>query len=93
MQSLYRESSYTRPALQTPATHVNLRVVEGDLADAAAIGRAVDGADAVISALGPTLKRNATGAPVTEELATSSTPCKTPASAATSASPHPPSPT
>ena len=31
-----------------------------------AIARAVDGADAVISALGPTLRRGATGTPVTD---------------------------
>lgn len=47
-------------------THPNLRIVQGELTEAGAIARAVDGADAVINALGPTLKRSATGTPVTD---------------------------
>ncbi len=38
----------------------------GELTDAAAIDRAVDGADAVVSALGPSLSRSATGLPLVE---------------------------
>lgn len=57
---------FVRNPAKLATTHPNLRVVEGDLIDAAAIGRAVDGADAVISALGPSLKRSATGTPVTD---------------------------
>ena len=59
-------TAYVRNPAKLATTHPNLRVVEGDLVDAAAIGRAVDGADAVISALGPSLKRSATGTPVTD---------------------------
>ena len=47
-------------------THPNLTTVQGELDDADTISRAVNGTDAVISALGPTLKRSATGTPVTE---------------------------
>jgi nucleoside-diphosphate-sugar epimerase len=42
-----------------------LRVVVGELSDPAAIQQAVQGSQAVISALGPSLKRAATGTPVT----------------------------
>jgi putative NADH-flavin reductase len=55
--------------VRTPAklttTHPDLTVVPGELSDTAAVEQAVKGADAVISALGPTLKRSATGTPVT----------------------------
>ena len=44
--------------------HDRLRVVEGELSDRAAIGRAVDGADAVVSLLGPT-GRGSGGHPIT----------------------------
>jgi uncharacterized protein YbjT (DUF2867 family) len=43
-----------------------LRVVVGELSDSAAIQQAVQGSQAVISALGPSLKRGATGTPVTD---------------------------
>ncbi|MGY2032736.1 NAD(P)-dependent oxidoreductase [Nocardia gipuzkoensis] len=43
-----------------------VRVVIGEVSDAAAIDEAVDGADAVISALGPSLDRKATGTPLIE---------------------------
>jgi nucleoside-diphosphate-sugar epimerase len=43
-----------------------LRVVVGELSDTAAIQQAVQGSQAVISALGPSLKRGATGTPVTD---------------------------
>jgi nucleoside-diphosphate-sugar epimerase len=43
-----------------------LRVVVGELSDPAAIQQAVQGSQAVISALGPSLKRGATGTPVTD---------------------------
>jgi nucleoside-diphosphate-sugar epimerase len=43
-----------------------LRVVVGELSDPAAIQPAVQGSQAVISALGPSLKRGATGTPVTD---------------------------
>jgi nucleoside-diphosphate-sugar epimerase len=43
-----------------------VRVVVGEITDATAIDRAVAGADAVVSALGPSMDRNATGLPVVE---------------------------
>ena len=44
----------------------DVAVVVGELTDTAAIDRAVDGADAVVSALGPSLSRSATGLPLVE---------------------------
>jgi nucleoside-diphosphate-sugar epimerase len=41
-------------------------VIIGELSDADAIDRAVAGADAVVSAVGPSLDRKATGMPVIE---------------------------
>lgn len=56
--------------VRTPAkltlTHSHLTVVTGQLSDRAAVEQAVTGADAVISALGPSLERSATGTPVTD---------------------------
>lgn len=43
-----------------------VRVVIGEMSDAAAIDTAVAGADAVISALGPAMDRKATGLPLVE---------------------------
>ncbi|ASR01763.1 NAD(P)-dependent oxidoreductase [Gordonia rubripertincta] len=43
-----------------------VRVVIGEMSDAAAIDTAVAGADAVISALGPSMNRKATGLPLVE---------------------------
>jgi putative NADH-flavin reductase len=59
-------TAYVRNPAKLDLTHPNLTVVTGELHDAAAIATAVVGTDAVISALGPTLKRSATGTPVTE---------------------------
>ncbi len=59
-------TAYVRNPGKLGVTHPNLRIIQGELTDGAAIARAVDGADAVINALGPTLKRSATGTPVTE---------------------------
>src|SRR5438552_5559197 len=56
-------TAYVRNQSKVTTTRANLRVVEGDLTDDDAIARAVDGASAVISALGPNLKRSATGTP------------------------------
>jgi putative NADH-flavin reductase len=55
-----------RTAGKLGITHPSLRVIEGELSQTTAIARAVEGADAVISALGPALSRSATGTPVTE---------------------------
>ncbi len=51
---------------KVPATWGDVTVVTGELSDAAAIDRAVQGADAVVSALGPSLDRKATGLPLVE---------------------------
>ncbi|MGW0476256.1 NAD(P)-dependent oxidoreductase [Streptomyces coeruleorubidus] len=56
--------------VRTPAkltiTDTGLTVITGALSDRAAVEQAVTGADAVISALGPSLKRSATGTPLTD---------------------------
>ena len=59
-------TAYVRNPDKLPISHPNLTVIEGELDDAAGVARAVDGADAVISALGPSLRRGATGTPVTD---------------------------
>ncbi|MGW5063477.1 NAD(P)-dependent oxidoreductase [Streptomyces sp. NPDC004096] len=47
-------------------THPNLMPITGQLFDRAAVEEAVTGANSVISALGPSLKRSATGTPLTD---------------------------
>lgn len=59
-------TAYVRTPAKLDHTHPDLTVVQGELTDAAAVAKAVTGADAVISALGPTLKRSATGTPVAD---------------------------
>ena len=59
-------TAYVRNPAKLDRANPTLTIVTGELHDAAAIAKAVEGADAVISALGPTLKRSATGTPVTE---------------------------
>jgi len=59
-------TAYVRDPSKLPTTHPNLTVIQGGLDDPAGIGRAVAGADAVISALGPSLRRGATGTPVSD---------------------------
>ncbi|HEV2529137.1 MAG TPA: NAD(P)H-binding protein [Thermomicrobiales bacterium] len=59
-------TAYARSASKLTIQHPNLTVVEGQLSDADAIRLAVAGSDAVVSALGPTLARGATGTPLTE---------------------------
>ena len=53
--------AYVRNPAKLDLTHPNLRVITGELTDHVAVRRAVRGADAVISALGPSLDRKATG--------------------------------
>jgi uncharacterized protein YbjT (DUF2867 family) len=62
----YQVTAFARTPAKVATTHPELTVVSGELSDAAAIQDAVKGADAVISALGPSLKRSATGTPVTD---------------------------
>ncbi|HEX9994000.1 MAG TPA: NAD(P)H-binding protein [Acidimicrobiales bacterium] len=59
-------TAYVRNPTKLDVAHPDFTVVEGELNDPAAIARAVQGADAVVSALGPTLKRTTTGTPVTD---------------------------
>lgn len=70
VQHLLDDGHQVTALVRTPAklalTHPHLTVVTGQLADRAAVEQAVSGADAVISALGPSLKRSTTGAQVTD---------------------------
>lgn len=59
-------TAYVRNAAKLDITHPDLTVVAGELTDREAVGRAVGDADAVISALGPSLDRKATGMPLVE---------------------------
>ena len=63
----HRVTAYVRNPNKVPAGWGDaVTVVVGELSDAAAIDRAVAGADAVVSALGPSLDRKATGLPLVE---------------------------
>ena len=59
-------TAYVRDPGKLNINHPNLITVVGELSDADRIRQAVRGADAVISALGPSLKRGAKGSPVTQ---------------------------
>ena len=60
-------TAYARNAAKVPATWgQEVTVVVGEITDGAAIDRAVAGADAVVSALGPSMDRKATGLPLVE---------------------------
>jgi putative NADH-flavin reductase len=58
--------AYVRNPSKLDVTHPNLTVVAGELSDREAVQRAVHGADAVISALGLSLDRKATGMPLVD---------------------------
>jgi putative NADH-flavin reductase len=58
--------AYVRNPSKLDVTHPNLTVIAGELTDREAIQRAVHGSDAVISALGPSLDRKATGMPLVD---------------------------
>ena len=58
--------AYVRNPAKLDLTHPNLTIDAGELTDREAVQRAVHGADAVISALGPSLDRKATGTPLVE---------------------------
>jgi putative NADH-flavin reductase len=61
----HRVTAYVRNSSKVPSTWGDdVTLVTGELSDAAAIDRAVQGADAVVSALGP--NRKATGLPLVE---------------------------
>jgi putative NADH-flavin reductase len=59
-------TAYLRNPAKLTVTQPNLTVITGELADRDAVQRAVRGADAVISAMGPSLDRKATGMPLVE---------------------------
>lgn len=59
-------TALVRNADKLGLTHPRLTLTTGQLSDQTAVRSAVAGADAVISALGPSLKRSVTGTPVTE---------------------------
>ena len=60
-------TAYVRTPGKVPSTWgQDVTVVTGEITDAAAIDRAVTGADAVMSALGPSMDRKATGLPLVE---------------------------
>jgi putative NADH-flavin reductase len=70
VQQLLDDGHQVTALVRTPAklalTHSHLTVVTGQLSDRDAVEQAVSGADAVISALGPSLKRSTTGTAVTD---------------------------
>ncbi|WP_250037633.1 NAD(P)-dependent oxidoreductase [Paractinoplanes maris] len=60
-------TAYARNAAKVPVSWpADVRVVVGEITDAAAIDTAVAGADAVISALGPSMDKKATGLPLVD---------------------------
>ncbi|GGU21822.1 NAD(P)-dependent oxidoreductase [Streptomyces coeruleorubidus] len=69
-RQLLDEGHHVAALVRTPAkltiTDTDLTVITGALSDRAAVEQAVTGADAVVSALGPSLKRSATGTPLTD---------------------------
>jgi putative NADH-flavin reductase len=54
LQRAHQVTAFTRASEKLDASDENLRVVRGDVQDAASVDQAVAGADAVVSALGPT---------------------------------------
>ncbi|MBJ7336475.1 NAD(P)H-binding protein [Mycolicibacterium sp.] len=59
-------TAYVRNPHEVQSHDPHLTIVTGELSDAVRVRESVRGATAVISALGPTLKRSATGTPVTD---------------------------
>ncbi|WP_406272397.1 NAD(P)H-binding protein [Nocardia sp. NBC_00881] len=62
----HRVTAVVRNPAKLTLAHPALTVVTAELTDSDAVTEAVGGADAVISALGPSLKRSDTGSPVTD---------------------------
>jgi len=58
--------AYVRNPAKLDLTDPNLTVITGELTDREAVRRAVRGADAVVSTLGPSLDRKATGMPLVD---------------------------
>ncbi len=59
-------AAYVRNPAKLDLTHPDLTVITGELTDREAVRRAVGGAEAVISALGPSLDRKAAGMPLVD---------------------------
>src|SRR3954466_12352987 len=59
-------TAYLRNPAKLTVTQPNLTAITGELTDRDAVQRAIHGADAVISALGPSLDRKAVGMPLLE---------------------------
>jgi putative NADH-flavin reductase len=59
-------TAYVRNPTKLDISHPNLTVVAGELTDRDSVAHAVRSADAVISALGPSLDRKATGMPLVD---------------------------
>ena len=59
-------TAYVRNPAKLDLAHPNLTVISGELTDREEVRRAVRGADAVVSALGPSLDRKATGMPLVD---------------------------
>ncbi|MFE7795824.1 NAD(P)-dependent oxidoreductase [Streptomyces sp. NPDC057460] len=57
----HQVTALTRSPDKLSLTHPSLTLITGQLSDRPAVTKAVTGAEAVISALGPSLKRSATG--------------------------------
>lgn len=70
VQQLLDDGHQVTALVRNPAkltlAHSHLTVVTGQLSDRDAVEQAIGGADAVISALGPSLKRSTTGTQVTD---------------------------
>ncbi|WP_137874032.1 NAD(P)H-binding protein [Rhodococcus sp. Q] len=63
----YTVTAYARNRAKVPTRWgEKVRVVIGEMSDAAAIDNAIAGADVVVSALGPSMDRKATGLPLVE---------------------------
>jgi putative NADH-flavin reductase len=62
----HQVTALVRSPAKLTTTHHDLTVITGELTDATAVDKAVQDADAVISALGPALKRSVKGTPVAD---------------------------
>jgi putative NADH-flavin reductase len=64
LASGHEVTAFARDPVKLNVQHDRLRIVQGDVTDAVAVERAVDGAEAVISALNT--RRDAKGSPITQ---------------------------
>jgi len=66
LNTQHKVKAYLRNPSKLELTHQNLEVVKGELSDFEKIRNTISGVDAVISTLGPPLKRNYDGWPILE---------------------------